>query len=570
MRLKLLQWGALFLMFHVGIVRGQYAQGYFRSPLDIPLLLSGTFAELRNNHFHGGVDIKTKQREGLNVYAVADGYISRIKVSPREYGNALYINHPNGYSTVYAHLKKFSDSIDHYVRAKQYQTKRSTIDIALDSSIFSVKKGQVIGLSGNSGGSLAPHLHFEIRETKKDKPINPLLFGFQVTDTKAPDLFGVYIYPIEGHVNGSKNVFRMVDYKKRRKKSKGLDRTKPIFAHGKIGIGFRATDGQDFTNNRNGLYEAKLFLNEEQIFFAQFDGFGFEESRYINNYIDYPLYINSRGLRVQKAFIDGVNPLSIIKSIKDDGLTTIRQGKTYSFRLRLRDFHGNVIEKKFTIVGDSPKEDSPQITTPWFIRHQQENEFSNENLAIQFLKETFYSDFYFDYNQVNDTVFRLHHSTTPVHRPFFLKIKNKKIPKALRKHALVALQTKNGWKGLETKSDEQYFYAQADKFGYYSIVLDTIAPNIRFLSSRNNKSENNQYTIDDQLEFKISDALSGVKRFETWMDDQWILTSYDLKSGKVTLDLKREQVKPDLHTLQIRVSDYAFNYSSRVVYFEVI
>ena len=571
MRLKLLRWGVLFLSIHAGGVSGQYAQGYFRSPLDIPLLLSGTFAELRNNHFHGGIDIKTEQREGLNVYAVAEGYLARIEVSSKGYGNVIYINHPNGYSTVYAHLQKFNDRVDQYVRAKQYQARRSTIDIELDSLTFPVKKGKVIGLSGNSGSSLGPHLHFEIRETKNDQPINPLLFGFQITDTKAPDLFGIYIYPIQGHVNGSKNVFKITGNQKRKKnrRRKRNRKLKPVLANGKIGIGFRATDGQDFTNNRNGIYETKLFLNEEQIFFAQFNAFRFEQTRYINNYIDYPFYINSRGIRIQKAFIDGVNPLSIIKKTKNNGLVDVKQAETYSFRLTLKDFHGNITEKKFTVIGNSPKEESTKRTKLWLIRHKKENEFSNENITIQFPKGSFYNNFYFDYNKINDTVFQLHHPTTPVHRPFFIKIKNKKIPKELRKNALVARKTGNGWRGLKTKLDENYFYAKSDIFGTYSIIVDTIGPIIEFLPLKNKKAKI-KYTTDDQLAFKISDKISEINYFETWIDDKWILSSYDLKNNKVTLDLKREKVKPGNHTLVIQVSDYASNYSSHTFDFEVI
>ncbi|NND10141.1 MAG: M23 family metallopeptidase, partial [Flavobacteriaceae bacterium] len=160
--------GVVFLLCHsFGIAQSKYPQDYFRKPLDIPLVLSGTFAELRSNHFHSGLDIKTKQREGLKVYASAPGYVSRIKISHWGYGKALYITHPNGYTSVYAHLQKFSEKIEEYVKEKQYEKESFTLELFPSAEELQIESDEIVAFSGNTGGSGGPHLHFEIRDNKE-------------------------------------------------------------------------------------------------------------------------------------------------------------------------------------------------------------------------------------------------------------------------------------------------------------------------------------------------------------------------------------------------------------------
>ena len=177
--------------------QNEYPTDYFRSPLGIPLVLSGNFAEMREGHFHGGLDVKTRESEGYRVYAAADGYIARVKVSPYGYGNALYVAHPNGYTTVYAHLSRFKGEIASYVRRTQYDRKSFAIDRYPEPGRYPVKKGEAIALSGNSGSSSGPHLHFEVRTTRDQVPVNPLLFGFEIDDSRVPRIFRIRIYPAD-------------------------------------------------------------------------------------------------------------------------------------------------------------------------------------------------------------------------------------------------------------------------------------------------------------------------------------------------------------------------------------
>ena len=184
---RLLFFLVLVCIHHTVFTQVSYPKDYFVKPLDIPLILSGTFGELRSNHFHSGLDIKTQQREGLNVYASAEGYVSRIKISHWGYGKALYITHPNGYTTVYGHLKKFSPTIEAYVKRHQYEKEKFQIQLFPKEDELKVTKKQVVALSGNSGGSGGPHLHYEIRDANA-RPTNPMLFGIEIKDTKAPQI----------------------------------------------------------------------------------------------------------------------------------------------------------------------------------------------------------------------------------------------------------------------------------------------------------------------------------------------------------------------------------------------
>ncbi|NNK82539.1 MAG: M23 family metallopeptidase, partial [Flavobacteriaceae bacterium] len=237
------------VILHVSHAQNPYPQDYFRAPLDIPLVLSGTFGELRSNHFHSGLDIKTQQREGLKVYSAAEGYVSRIKISHYGYGKALYITHPNGYTTVYGHLQKFSKKIEDYLKKQQYDKETYEIELFPSSNVLKINTNEIVAFSGNTGGSGGPHLHFEIRD-KKERPMNPMLFGVNIKDSRKPLVLGVFAYPIGkySHVNHTNNrvKLRLIP------KQNGVFEVENIKACGKIGFGIVTYDQQDMAANKNG------------------------------------------------------------------------------------------------------------------------------------------------------------------------------------------------------------------------------------------------------------------------------------------------------------------------------
>ena len=320
---------ALFIfLISFGFLHAQssYPTDYFVKPLEIPLVLSGTFGELRSNHFHAGLDIKTQQRVGFNVIAAADGYVSRIKVSHWGYGKALYITHPNGYTTVYGHLKKFSPKIEAYVKKYQYQKKSFEVQLYPKASELKFNQGEVVALSGNSGSSGGPHLHFEIRDSKAIT-INPMLFGIKLPDHKNPTIQNAYTYTKNdtSQVNQSnKNVKLVLN-----RQANGDILANTIYAYGDIGIGINAYDRLDGAINHNGIYDLEMDVNGKKVFQFTWNKFSFSESRYINSYIDYEKY-SKLNQRVQKCFVNHpANKLSMYKTLVDKGFFNVKDSLDY-------------------------------------------------------------------------------------------------------------------------------------------------------------------------------------------------------------------------------------------------
>ncbi|WP_368662271.1 M23 family metallopeptidase [Zobellia laminariae] len=243
----------------IGTSQEKYPQDAFRSPVDIPLVLAGTFGELRSNHFHSGIDIKTEQREGLPIYAIADGSVTRVKVSHWGYGKVLYIAHPNGYTSVYGHLQKFAPKIQEFVKKLQYKKKLYEVEDFPEYAEIKVEKGEIIAYGGNTGGSSGPHLHFEIRSSISEKPTNPLLYGFDVRDATNPTLQKIYGFPLsdDAQINQNKNT-TAINFTRQKD---GTFLADPVYATGTIGLGFIGYDRQDLAANHNGLYSVQQLVN---------------------------------------------------------------------------------------------------------------------------------------------------------------------------------------------------------------------------------------------------------------------------------------------------------------------
>ena len=310
-----------------------YPQDYFRSPLDIQLVLSGTFAELRSNHFHSGLDIKTNGKQGLKVYAAAAGYVSRIKISRYGYGKALYITHPNGYTTVYAHLQKFSPEIEAYIKKQQYQRERFEIELFPKLNALKIKSYALVAFSGNTGGSSGPHLHFEIRD-KQERPINPMLFGLDIKDTTAPELYELYAYPISenSHIDGDqkKKKIRLI------KQHDGSFVAEAVKSFGEIGFGIVANDRQDYAPNKNGVSKIETYFNGQKSIKIDFKRFSFSETKHINRFIDYAHY-RTKKRKIQKLFIEKNNPLSLFTFEERKGKLNIKDSTNSSYTIKIKD-----------------------------------------------------------------------------------------------------------------------------------------------------------------------------------------------------------------------------------------
>ena len=312
-------------------------------PLDIPLVLSGTFAELRGNHFHGGIDIKTQGRSGLKVYSVADGYVSRIAVSPYGYGNAMYIRHPEGYTSVYGHLNAFAPEIEQWVEDQFRDRSKNDGNLYPSAEQFPVSKGEFVAFSGNTGGSFGPHLHFEIRDTKTEEPLNPLEFGIEVKDTRKPDVRGLKWTAKDF---GDMGTFKAGD---------------TVAVNFALGIDLFTTDKQDLANNNNGVYSIEALIKGQPFFTANYRRINFSTSRFINAHINYDLYC-SQGVRYTRLYELENNPLKVTDTYEviapgfraSKGWITVAQDSLIKADVVVKDYEGNTNTFSFYLQGDTP------------------------------------------------------------------------------------------------------------------------------------------------------------------------------------------------------------------------
>ncbi len=535
-------------------VNNTYQKNYFQNPLDIPLVLSGTFAELRNNHFHAGLDFKTQQKDGFNVYATAEGYVSRIKISHWGYGKAVYITHPNGYTTVYAHLQKFNKRIEDYIKKQQYKKESFEIQVFPSSKELPITKNEIIALSGSTGGFVGPHLHFEIRDTKKENIINPMLFGFEVNDSKKPRINTLIGYSLDdnSYINGIAipTKLSLVNLKN------GELLAPKIKAFGKISFGINAYDQLDGAYNKNGLYNLSMFVNGEKVHEFEASSFSFAESKYINLLIDYER-LGNLNQWVQKCYIEPSNKLSLYTKSFSKGYITIEDGLTYSVEIIAKDFKGNT--QKVTIPIEGKKDtllavNTPKIT-PYKINHRQFNKFTNQGITVAFPKNTFYQDFYLDF-EVKDSSIKVHTPIVPLGKNYTLTFNVSKYSNEEKKQLYIASINKKGKSRYEsTVKKDSTFYTSTKKLGNFTLLTDVDKPKI---SLHNFKNEQ-WLTHFKTLEIKISDDKSGIKSYRGEIDGEWILLEYNVKKSVLTYDFKDKVFTTAKHELKIVVTDNVGN-----------
>ncbi|MBT3384028.1 MAG: M23 family metallopeptidase [Prolixibacteraceae bacterium] len=536
---------------------------YYTDPVKIPMLLSGSFAELRNNHFHSGIDIKTGGAIGVPVFAVANGFISRIAVSPTGFGKALYIQHPNGTTSVYAHLNKFSSEIEKYVKNIQYEKKTFRVDLPVPPKMFTVEQGDIIAKSGNSGSSGGPHLHFEIRETKTEKPRNPLKYNFTIVDKTAPKIFSVLLAPLSktSHINCKieKKRYPVVFYE-----GKYQLKNSPIIpVYGKIGFAVETNDYFDGSLNKCGIYSLQLKIDGELYFSFQMDQFSFGETKFINSHIDYEHFTKSKR-RFQKAWIEPGNQLGIYKYIREKGIFEVNDGNIHHIEFVLTDTYGNTSELEFSIESKYKETKPPKENFIEIFEFDKINVFSTNSLDLEIHKGSMYNNINFQYKKLPapDNYYSdfhvIHKNTVPLHKSADVRIKTNNLPKILESKALlINIDTISGnYFASGGEFNKGWVKSKLSTFGTYAVTVDTIPPKIIPLSLKNK----NTLSETNRLRFKISDDLSGIKNIEGIIDDKWALFEYDPKNHLIThyFDNERFELKKR-HQLLLTVSDYKGN-----------
>ena len=506
----------------------------YGKPVDIPIYLSATFGELRPNHLHAGLDIKTQGVEGKKIYAVADGYISRIGVSPYGYGNVLYITHYDGYTSVYAHLQRFSGEIAKYVKQYQYKHKKYTSQIYPDKDKFPIKRGDLIAYSGNSGGSGGPHLHFEIRHTVSEKPVNPLYFGYKIEDNVRPLIQGVAVYPLgeESILEGETKplYFSVTGDEKGRYNLKDGDF---VHGNGEISFGIRTYDQVGTSTNKNGPYLYELFLDEVLAFQVEADSFSYSEPRYVNSLLDYRHYKQKKTSYVRTE-ADPFNKLQMIEI--RNGTVAVDEGDTVNVCFKISDYGGNSSRVNFKLVGTSKVEVEPPMhrRSEYYVKADgsQNSDITIEDFNVSMERGTLFRDEWIQTGQRDEKgccsrIYRFGDEEMTTFKKFTVRIRpNEKWASDSRLY-IANIDNSGKVTSLGGKMNNGCLEVKTYTMGEYTIKVDSVAPTIKASNFKDGQS----VSALKSLRFKISDDMTGIETYDIYLDDVWVLGQYDAKNA---------------------------------------
>ena len=531
----------------------------YPNPVKIPVYLSATFAEIRTNAFHAGVDIRTQGVEGKEVFAVADGYVSRIGVSPYGYGKVLYITHDDGFTSVYAHLSKFNKKIGEFVKNRQYETKSFAQNILLEEDEFQIKRGDFLGFTGNSGSSGGPHLHYEIRYTETQEPVNPLFFGLKIKDNIKPCIKGVAIYPLKNSmVNGQESALYLdvID------ENNAYSVENPIFrVNGDVAFGINVFDQADGSSNKNGPYSIELFIEDALIFSIISYKYSYSETRYVNSLIDYSYFIENKE-RFIRTEIDEFNKLTVYD--EKNGVVTVNEGDTLNIKYVVKDYNNNVSTLAFTLIGEKSskfelKKDASDLC--YNVLGEEKSEINMEGFVAKIPKYAFYRNLVLNVMQIDtienifsDYAYQLGSEEIPLHKRIdvSLKVKDEYVGDT---SLYIALVGKDGaFSFLGNKFADGYIEAQTNVLGTYVVVKDTIKPIIKPVNFKAKGSIHDNWS----LRVEIDDKFTGDNKYDMYINDEWVLADYDAKNKLLIYQID-DRIKKGHNKLEVIVTDMIGN-----------
>lgn len=543
-----------------------YQKDYFRNPLGIPMDLSANFGELRSNHWHMGLDIRTQQKVDLPVYAAADGYIAHIGIRSQSFGRFIIINHTNGLSTLYAHLNDFFPELEKYVEEQQYKKESWAIELDLTSDQFPVSKGSFIAYSGTTGGSGGPHLHFEIIETKNGKRLNPLLFNFPITDNLSPTLLKLVVYDRNKSVFNQTPVFHSL-------KNTGngyIIPKEPLMKTGisKMSFGLQAYDKMTSRSSQNGIYSAKLYLDEiPQVEFV-LDNIDYDETVYLNAQIDYKHKSKGGSYLQHLSKLPGDNGPAY-KTLNGDGVIRFSDTMVHNIRLEVFDAHGNNSELKFQVqFDDSLAKDYsyPNDFTQWLPNNA--NVLTKPGFEFYLSKEALYDEIspvYYSVPEATPYTFSAAHQvgdpSLPIHNDAIIKIKlNKLVPEQWQNKLFIVRKQGKSVSVEKAIWMENWLSAKFGGFGKFQIQADIIPPGINELG----KGDTINLSRASQIVFTPTDNF-GLKNFSVTLDGKWLRFTND-KSRKWIYKFD-ERCPYGIHELKARAEDEAGNVTEKIWWF---
>lgn len=549
----------LFLFFplitRISVAQYVTVDSKYHSPLGIPLQLSAIFGDIRPNHFHMGLDFKTNQKEGIPIYSISDGFISRIRISPNGYGRVLYIDHPNGITTVYAHCSSFSDKITDFIEPFQVEAFSNNIDLKLMKKEFPIEKGELIAFSGNSGSSTGPHLHFEIRDTKTEHGLNPLLHGFHIDDKTPPVIQAIKLYALDekGYqipgkslivkTQTTKNGFSIPENKIKLNKDFIPD-------YGQLAFAVSGFDPIGTAGNF-GLYENSCLVGNDTIFQSKYNRISFDDSRYVNSHQDLDEYRKSK-LRFHKLFKTAHNPLQIYQ-FEQIGSFKINPNDSLTIDINLRDVSKNTSIIHFSII--SPKE-TPNKSERFYSSNthfipDSSYHLSSEQMEIDIEPFTFYEPTKKIKSIENN---RFGNSEITIQKSF--KVTMQPVKNINLKNQFIQVVSNGKSTPLFTKIENQKLTAESKVFGQFNVNIDTIAPKV----FPENFKESDTLIHGNKLIWKVLESQTDIFNYNILINGEWQPLEYDLKTNRLIYFRKDKTIKTAI--IEILVSDNCENIGS--------
>ncbi|MEM8583938.1 MAG: M23 family metallopeptidase [Bacteroidota bacterium] len=528
----------------------------YLSPLDGPLLVTGTFGELRSNHFHAGIDFRAAV--GTPVHAVAPGFVSRIRISAGGYGQAVYIDHPGGYRSVYAHLDALAPELLDTLRAWQHEQEQFSTTMFFDSQDFPVAANQVIGRVGNRGRSSGPHLHFEIRESDTDRALNPLHFGLPIADTRAPDLREIMIYELDEQSRTLSQ--QAIPLRKIGNGQYRVEASPIVVGQSLLGVGIKAYDRQNAMPNYNGIYAARVWVDSTRLHAFRFDAIAFEETRYLNAHTDYAEWTNNRSW-YHRLFRLPSDSLGVYVPSNYHGQFSLRPDQTSQIVIEVDDFAGNRSTVEFELTHQPERRPlSPEYN--YELVYDEGNLIVRSDMEFELPVGALYHDLRLQYSQARDqstniysAVHHLHRADVPLHKSCELRLKvDQTLADSLRPYAVIARCLSGGeLQSLGGTWADDWLTIPLRQFGSYCIMIDREAPKIENLDFRRSMQNRSSFSFRAVDQFGGSDGGSNI-RYRAEVDGQWILMEHDAKSDKLTHTFDG-QIAPGQHQFILKVWD---------------
>jgi hypothetical protein len=554
---------ALFLaLFSDASAQVNYPQNYFGSPLQIPLALAGNFGEIRPNHFHAGFDFRTGNKEGQPVFAVADGYVSRIKISPVGYGKAIYITHPNGYVSVYGHLRNFNEAIELKAIHLQKKLQSFELDTLLASDLLPVKKGDLIAFSGNTGSSQSPHLHFEIRNEITEMPINPYYFGYKIKDNIPPTIVSIAVYPLnEASSVNTKNKVKKINTQ-RVNGNYIISKADSIKVNGEIGFGINCYDKENEGSGTNNVFSVELLSGGKRVYYYEMESFSFDNSRYVNAHIDYAEKQRTHQI-FQKCFLAKNNQAEIYKGVVNRGILDFKDDQEHWITFVVKDYAGNKTQLGLKVMSTSVSSIPVDTTNqPAKLKCDVVNEIGDAKFQAIFPPYSFYDDQAISYKASRPTnrsyyssIYEIGNESIVLQKAMTLKLQVHHISPDLQSKLCIVSIDKNGKQQYEGGSFlTDVVITEVKQLGKFAAVMDTEPPKIKALFQLPKDSSIVNLSAIQKLKFRVTDNLSGVKKYRATIDGNWVLCEYDEKNDLLfyTFD---NSIKEGTHQLKLEVTD---------------